>query len=317
VPVEVANLTKVFGGRRHPVVTAVDDASFSIRDNQVVGLLGANGAGKTTTIKCMCGLVRPTSGHVAVNGIDVATNLRRAAAQIAAVLEGDRNLHWRLSARENVDFYAGLQGISRRAGAAFRDELLERFGLTEKARTPARLLSRGMKQKLALVCALAHRAPVLLLDEPTLGLDVEISHELRGYIRTLAAEGHTILLSSHDMSIVEDICDRVVVLVAGRVVADDTVPNLLALFRAQAYRFVVTGALGAELRAQLEQRFPLLNAQPPDGGRTTIDVEFADDEGLNVLLSLLSSNGTSVVSIDREDPDLEQVFLHLIKRGRT
>jgi ABC-2 type transport system ATP-binding protein len=317
VPVEVARLTKVFGGRRRPAVTAVDDASFTIDDNRIVGLLGANGAGKTTTIKCMCGLVRPSSGHVSVNGIDVATNLRQTSAQVAAVLEGNRNIQWRLTTRDNVDFFAGLAGIPKRQGAAFRDELLERFGLTEKARTPVRMLSRGMQQKLALVCALAHRAPVLLLDEPTLGLDVEISHELRAYIRTLADEGHTILLSSHDMSVVEDICDRVVVLVNGRVVADDTVPNLLALFRAQAYRFTVSGELGAELLAQLERRFPLLRTQAETDGYTTIDVEFADDDGLNVLLSLLSSNGTSVVSIDREDPDLEQVFLKLIKEART
>lgn len=314
--VEVDALTKIFGRGKYPRVTAVDDVFFRIEPSQIVGLLGANGAGKTTTIKCMCGLVRPTSGRVLVGGTVVADHLRVVAARVAAVLEGNRNVMWRLSARENVDFFAGLQGISRRSIAAYRDELLERFGLTDKARTPARLLSRGMQQKLALVCALAHRAPVLLLDEPTLGLDVEISHELRGYIRSLADEGHTILLSSHDMSVVEDVCDRVAVLVDGRLVANDTVPKLLSLFRAQAYRFVVRGNLSSDLRTDISNRFPVMTTASLDG-TTTIDVEFADDRGLSDLLGLLGRDGATVVSIDREEPDLEKVFLHLIQRERA
>ena len=314
--VEVDRLTKIFPHRRTPSVTAVDDVTFRIGDNQIVGLLGANGAGKTTTIKCMCGLVRPTSGRVTVGGTDVVEDPRGVASRVAAVLEGNRNILWRLNVRENIEFFAGLQGISRSAGRPLRDELVERFGLTDKMKTPARMLSRGQQQKLALACALAHQAPVLLLDEPTLGLDVEISHELRTYIRQLAAEGHTILLSSHDMSVVEDVCDRVVVLVDGRLVADDTVPNLLGLFRAQAYRFVVDGALGTDLDASLRGRFPLMRAVHADG-RTTIELEFADERGLPDLLRLLAQDGATVVSIDREDPDLEKVFLNLIQRSRS
>jgi ABC-2 type transport system ATP-binding protein len=264
----------------------------------------------------MCGLVRPTSGAVRIDGVSVADHPRNAASKAAVVLEGNRNIYWRLSARDNVDYFAGLQGIPRRKGAAYRDELLERFGLTEKAKTPARLLSRGMQQKLALVCALAHRAPLLLLDEPTLGLDVEISHELRSYIRALASEGHAILLSSHDMSVVEDICDRVVVLVDGRLVANDTVPNLLGLFKAQAYRFVVSGTFEPDVVASLTERFPLLRTTTEDQA-TAIEVEFADESGLSELLGVLNQNGTRVISIDREDPDLEKVFLHLIKRERA
>jgi len=264
----------------------------------------------------MCGIVRPTSGRVTVGGTDVTERPREAAHKVAAVLEGNRNILWRLNVRENIEFFAGLQGISRSAGAKHHDELIERFGLTDKAKTPARMLSRGMQQKLALACALAHRAPVLLLDEPTLGLDVEISHELRTYIRELAAEGHTILLSSHDMSVVEDVCDRVVVLVDGRLVANDTVPNLLGLFRAQAYRFVVDGALGADLETSLRNRFPLMRVEQGDG-RTTIELEFADADGLPDLLRLFAQDGAVVLSIDREEPDLEKVFLHLIERSRA
>jgi ABC-2 type transport system ATP-binding protein len=316
VKVEVQHLTKVFPSRRRGPTTAVDDASFTIDDGQIVGILGANGAGKTTTIKCMCGLVRPTSGDVAIGGTQVAFHPRAAAKRVAAVLEGNRNLYWRLTARENVDLFAGLQGIPRHTGKALRDDLLERFGLSDKATTPARMMSRGMQQKLSLACALARRTPVLLLDEPTLGLDVEISQELRTYVRELARDAHTILLSSHDMKVVQDVCDRVVVLVDGRVVADDTVPNLLRLFSAQAYTFVVQSRLdGAQLEA-LRSRFPLLKLNENDG-RTTISVEFADDRGIFDLVRALDVNGTVVESVDREEPDLEQVFLHLIKDARS
>ena len=315
VYVDVDALTKVFPSRRRGPVTAVDSATFGFDRGETIGLLGANGAGKTTTIKCMCGLVRPTSGRVTIDGSSAADHPRTAGAKVAAVLEGNRNLYWRLTARENIDLFAGIQGISRRAGRAQRDELLERFGLTDKARTPARMMSRGMQQKLSLACALARRTPVLLLDEPTLGLDVEISHEIRSYIRELARDGHAILLSSHDMKVVQETCDRVVVLVDGRIVANDTVGNLLQLFSAQAYRFVVRGQLTWEQRAALEARFPLLRLRSDDGV-TRIDVEFADGRGIADLVRTLDDGAIEIESVDREEPDLEQVFLQLIKGAR-
>jgi ABC-2 type transport system ATP-binding protein len=312
----VDDLTKTFFSRRRGPVTAVETAAFDFGEREIVGLLGANGAGKTTTIKCICGLVRPTSGSVTIDGVSVADRPRAAAKRVAAVLEGNRNLYWRLNVRENIELFAGLQGISRRTGARYRDEMLERFGLTDKSTTPARMLSRGMQQKLSLACALARRTPVLLLDEPTLGLDVEISRELRSYIGELAQEDHTILLSSHDMKVVQDVCDRVVVLVDGRVVANDTVRNLLELFSAQAYRFVVTGAVSLQQRQVIEARFPL-SKFASDNGRTNIDVEFADERGIFDLVRALDSDGTVIESIDREEPDLEQVFLRLIQGARA
>jgi ABC-2 type transport system ATP-binding protein len=264
----------------------------------------------------MCGLVRPTSGRVTIDGLDVADHPRAAAGKVAVVLEGNRNLFWRLTPEENIALFAGLQGISRKAGAAERDALLARFSLTDKARTQTRMLSRGMQQKLALSCALARRSPVLFLDEPTLGLDVETSRELRAYIRELAADGRTIMLSSHDMKVVQAVCDRVVVLVDGRVVADDTVDNLLALFRAQAYRFTVTGGLSSGQETALHARFDLLKITPDDG-RTIIDVEFADESGLYDMVAVLGSEGTPIASIDRSEPDLEQVFVHLVAKARA
>ncbi|MFQ5795465.1 MAG: ABC transporter ATP-binding protein [Candidatus Bipolaricaulia bacterium] len=238
--VQVENLTKIYRNYRQGDVVAVDHVSFSVNRNEVVGLLGPNGAGKTTTIKCLCTLIRPTSGHITIDGTDTLAHPRVALGKIAAVLEGNRNIYWRLSPRENLEFFAGLQGIPTRKIRPYIDQLIELFNLGEKAKTPARMLSRGMQQKLAVACALVKGTDILLLDEPTLGLDVETSYELRNVLKEMAKRGErTILLSSHNMNVVEEICDRVIIIHQGRVVTDDQVANLLELFKARAYRFAI------------------------------------------------------------------------------
>jgi ABC-2 type transport system ATP-binding protein len=309
--IAVEELGKVFHSRRRGDVVAVEAVSFQVQRGEIVGLLGANGAGKTTTLKCLCGIVLATSGSIEVDGYDVRADPGRAGAHVAAVLEGNRNLYWRMTVRENIEFFAGLQQIGLREVASCRDELVERFGLATKLKTPARMLSRGMQQKLALACALARQTPVLVLDEPTLGLDVETSHELRAHLRELASE-RTILLSSHDMHVVEDVCDRVVVLASGRVVADDRVTNLMALFRAQAYRFELEGTLRNEDQEAVSRRFPTATITA-DGPRTTLDVEFTDVDGFYDLVDRVRAAGCRVTSVERQEVDLEQVFLRLVR----
>src|SRR4029077_21249393 len=151
--VSVEDLTKVYRSRRRGEVRAVDGVSFDVRPGEIVGLLGPNGAGKTTTIKCLCTLVTPTSGRIVVDGVDARERPRAAVQKLAAVLEGTRNIYWRLSARENLEFFAALQGISRSSISSLIDGLLERFRLTEQRNADARTLSRGMQQKLAVACA--------------------------------------------------------------------------------------------------------------------------------------------------------------------
>jgi len=183
----VEQLSKVYRQRKKRVV-ALDGISFSVEEGEIVGLLGPNGAGKTTAIKCICGLIEPDGGRIEIYREETIHKCYAAARYVAALLEGNRNVYWRLTVRENLAFFAGLMG---RGGVAVRreiEELVERFGLSEKANTQARFLSRGIQQKLALACCLIRATPVLLLDEPTLGLDVEASHDLRGFIKQLAAE---------------------------------------------------------------------------------------------------------------------------------
>lgn len=301
-------LVKDYRTRKGPV-RALSGVSFRVGEGEIVGLLGANGAGKTTAIKILCGLLRATSGEAEVFG--VPPSRPEVARHVAALLEGSRNVYWRLSVEENLRFFAGLQGIPPREGRRRAVELIALFGLEDKRRLTANLLSQGMKQKLALACALVKRTPLLLLDEPTLGLDVETSHELRGFIRELArSKGKTVLLSSHDMRVVEDTCARVIILSRGRVVADDLVPNLLALFRTQAYRVSLRDGLPEEARARLAARLPTLRSLEAE---RALEVELPPEQDVYSLLDALREAGVAVEGMSRAEPDLEDVFLRIVR----
>ncbi|MCL0079605.1 ABC transporter ATP-binding protein [Dehalococcoidia bacterium] len=314
---EVRNLTKVYRQRRGEDVVAVDDIGFIIKKNEVVGLLGPNGAGKTTTIKCICTLIRPTSGSIRINGTDAQRNTRIALRHVAAVLEGNRNIYWRLSVRENLEFFAGLQGIRSGRVRSYIDELIEMFQLKEKERTDARNLSRGMQQKLAVACALVKKTEVLLLDEPTLGLDVETSHELRFALKEMARRGErTIILSSHDMSVVQDICERVIIVNNGKIVTDDQVANLLRLFQASAYRFEIEGRLSKQQERQLEERFEMLKISEADH-HTEIEAQLEDGNRIYEVMDILKAGNSRIRSIARKEPNLEEIFLNIVKGGKN
>lgn len=308
---EVSQLHKVFPGKRK--VHAVNDVSFTVGRGEVVGLLGPNGAGKTTIIKCVLGLVLPTSGSIQVQGKDPQARSSGAAQLMGAVLEGSRNIYWRLTPRANVRFFAGLHGLDGPAQKAYNEELLHKFGLADKADTEVRNLSSGMKQKVAVVCALAKRTPLVFLDEPTLGLDVETSYELRGLLKQLAAdEQRTIVVSSHDMDVVQDVCRRVLIIAGGRLIADETVPDLLALFRSRTYRFVLEGRPDL---SGLQAAFPQA-AVTASGGQTAIELLLPNRADIYRAIDLIREAGGVLESVTQPGPDLEQAFLTLVRRER-
>jgi ABC-2 type transport system ATP-binding protein len=313
IVLEVEDLEKIYRSRSQGEVKAVDHISFSVRENEVVGLLGPNGAGKTTTIKCIASLIRPTSGEIFIEGIDALRHPRAALEKIAAVLEGNRNVYWRLTVRDNLEFFAGLQGIPLRRVRAYIDELIEMFGLKEKIKTQARALSRGMQQKLAVACALVKQTPLLLLDEPTLGLDVETSYELRWVLKEMAERGErTILLSSHDMSVVQDICERVIIINQGRIVVDDRIENLKRLFQASAYRFEIAGHLDPKQERQIKERFELVKISRTDH-HTIIEADVLDGQSVYDIIDVLKENGARLESVGRQYPDLEEIFLRIVR----
>ncbi len=314
--VQVEGLTKTYParGRRSPAVTAVQDVTFGVERGELVGLLGPNGAGKTTTIKALCGLVRPDEGRLSVAGHDVERERRRALRHLAAVLEGNRNLYWRLTARENLEYFAGNRGVPRRAVRDRIDELLERFSLGARRNALVSDLSRGMQQKLALAVAVLADTDVVLLDEPTLGLDVETGYEVRGLLRELQSEGRTVIVSTHDMPVVQDLCERTVVIAHGRVLVDDRVDHLLRLFASRAYELELDRPVSDRQEAALRERLVRVTLLD-DRKRVQVDLERGDD--LYTLIDVLRDGGTLVESIDRRVIDFETVFRRLVRGERA
>ena len=300
----VDGLAKQFGD-----VTAVDDVSFTVETGEVVGLLGPNGAGKTTTVKTILGLVSPDEGDVWIDGIDARARPRAAHEQVDAMLEGARNDYWRLTVRENLRYFSAIRGRNPDTLTDRHEELLERFDLAEKADTQVRELSRGMKQKVSLASALAGDVSVAFLDEPTLGLDVESSLQLRREIVRLAEErGLTLIISSHDMAVIEDVCDRVVIMTDGRVVADEPVADLLAGFEVQGYR-ITARDVSAETVSAAREAVDTLDVTAFDD-RTQIEVA-ADSAAFYRLMSVLESNGVELDEIETVQPDLAEAFVEM------
>ncbi|UPW00372.1 ABC transporter ATP-binding protein [Halorussus gelatinilyticus] len=309
--IAVEGLRKQFGSGPE-AVTAVEDVSFSVERGSVVGLLGPNGAGKTTTIKSILGMVLSDEGSVRIHGIDVYDEPRRAYAHVDAMLEGARNDYWRLTVRENLRYFSTIGGVDPDSIADRHERLLDKLDLADAADQPVRSLSRGMKQKVSLASVLASEADVVFLDEPTLGLDVESSLTLRRELRRIVAERNlTVVVSSHDMDVIEDICDRVVIMNEGRVIADDSVENLLHGFDARGYR-VTSADLDETVVADLRDRFEVTEIER-SGDRTRVEVA-TDSDGFYALTAFLRSRDVTLDAVETVDWDLEDVFVELTRR---
>ncbi len=220
--IRTENLHKAFGEIR-----AVDGVSFTARDGEITGLLGPNGAGKTTTLRMLYTLMQPDAGRVLVDGIDSGTD-PLAVRKRLGVLPDARGLYKHLTARENIDYFGRLQGVPADEGARRREALIEVLEMVDFADRRAEGFSQGQRVKTAIARALIHDPKNVLLDEPTNGLDVMATRRMRQFMRDLRAEGRCVLFSSHIMQEVAQLCDRIVVIAHGRVVADES-PDALRL----------------------------------------------------------------------------------------
>jgi len=215
-------LTKRFGG-----FTAVDQVSFKVGNGEVFGLLGPNGAGKTTTMRLLSTVLRPTSGTASVAGYDLLREPQKVRASIG-VLPEDTGLYDRLTAKEHLLYYGRLHGMPEDSLMKRSDELLEIMELTDRANTKVGDFSKGMKQKVALLRAFIHDPPVMLLDEPTAGLDVMSARSIHGFVERFRSQGKTIMISTHNMTEAQKICNRIAIIDHARVVASGTVEELQA-----------------------------------------------------------------------------------------
>ena len=303
--IEVRDLTKQFAGPEGEI-TAVDGVSFSIEKGEIVGFLGPNGAGKTTTIKSILGIIEPTHGKALIDGIDPTVGTKQAYNRVSGMLEGARNIYWRLTVRENLRYFTGLQGRHPDRETERHEQLLSLVNLESKADEQVRALSRGMKQKACLACVLARSTPVVFLDEPTLGLDVEGSRDLQSELRRLASEeDRTVIISSHNMDVIESICDRVLLFDNGQLAVDDRVESLLEAFSTQAYR------------VYLNERFP--TEQSVEGydldwaaDRMSFSVTLHDEADFYTFTDMLEAADMSLDRLEPVTADLENVFVSIL-----
>ena len=296
---EIAGLHKTFRSRAK-TVEAVRGVSLSVREGEVLAFLGPNGAGKTTTIKMVAGLIRPDAGSVRVLGLDPHRQ-PRALREIGAVLEGNRNIYWRLAPEENIEYFGVLKGLRPRVARARAAELIERFGLKEKRGVVSQKLSRGMQQQVALAVALVHQPRLLLLDEPTLGLDVSAAERMKLLIREAARQGQAVVLSTHQLALAEEIAHRVAIIHQGRIVTAEATAALLRRFSTDAWRIELGAPAGRADREVLARM-----GASVDGST----VQYAGPaEGLYQVFELLRP--TPIARVEKIEASLTDVFLHL------
>jgi ABC-2 type transport system ATP-binding protein len=304
---EVYHLQKTYrqGGKQ---VQAVVDVSLRLAAGEILAFLGPNGAGKTTTIKIIAGLIRPDAGSVRILGGDPHAE-PGALAQVGAVLEGNRNLYWRLTPLQNLEYFGVLRGLSPKAARQRGLELLETLGLGEKGEVAVQTLSRGMQQKVAIAVALLHQPALLLLDEPTLGLDVEAAQAVKSLIRQIAASGRAILLTTHQLDVAEALSNQVAVIERGTILVQAPTQELIRQFASAA------GTYRIELEQELDPSRAERLAQQGVEILSSHQLRFRGfSEALYQVLEILKP--LPLLSVKREEADLTHIFLKLVKREK-
>ena len=308
----------VFGKKSTTIIKALDTVDFEIKEGELFGLLGPNGAGKTTTVKILCTLLEPTSGHAFVKGYDVVKEARQVQKMVNMVAGGERMLYYRLTGRENLRYFAELYDVPRKEVNARVDRLLELMGLSDRADDEVEKYSKGMKQRLQVCRGLINDPEVLFLDEPTLGLDVNIAKDLRKFIREkiVREQGKTVLLTTHYMYEAEELCDRVGFLSKGKLVAFGKPEELKRKAPSGFSIEILVTRLTDEIldglkRLQLVKKVITTDYEGEAEGekidRLIIHVD--SDKAIPEVLSQMTSKHCRVVSVSLRGPTLEDLFM--------
>ena len=295
------SVSKTYPSPRGPkgaTFQALDGVSLDVQQGEFFGLLGPNGAGKTTLISVLAGLTRPSAGRALVMGCDVQRDYAQARRQIGVVPQ-ELVFDPFFNVLESLRMQSGYFGV--RNNQDWIDELLDGLGLADKANANMRQLSGGMKRRVLVAQALVHRPPVIVLDEPTAGVDVELRQTLWAFIRRLNEAGHTIVLTTHYLDEAESLCGRIAMLQAGRVVALDTTARLLLRFSSHTLRLRSRGEMPADLASGAAQ----------SGGWWSFP--FDDFTEVEPLLAKIRAAGCRIDDLEIGKPDLEEVFIRVMQ----
>jgi ABC-2 type transport system ATP-binding protein len=290
-----------------PAVEALKNVSFEIGNGEIFGLIGRNGAGKTTLTKIIATLVQPTSGTVSVNNHDSVADEVKVRSLVGLATAEERSFYWRLTAEQNLLFFARLYGLKDTAARQRIGELFEQLNLTELARRRFSELSTGNKQRLAIARAILPKRPILLLDEPTRSLDPLAAEDMRELI--LSFKDVSILLTSHNLSEVERLCNRVAIIAKGEIRAIDTPTNLRRQTKqTQRVKISLAGISESVLREKL---FSKLSNFAIESSAEIVFVNFErepDDDSLGETISLLAETGAKITDVETENPTLLDVL---------
>jgi len=319
-PVEVKELSKAFQTREGPLlrktsktVVAVDKISFDVSEGEIFGLLGPNGAGKTTTVKMLCTLITPTSGDALINGYSIVKDQQKVRENLGVMLTGERTLYWKLTGRENLEYFAALYHLDSSHSKKRIDELLEKVGLAERVETLVENYSTGMRIRLSFAKALLNDAPVILFDEPTASLDPQSARLIREYIRELKREKHAIILTTHNMEEADALSDRVAIIDHGKIVRSGTPAELKERVKSndvieiQARKFSEQVLIGLQSFSEVSKV-----AVSTNGSTDEADLRIHAEKGKEVLpriLEFLVRKQVAVTRVSFIEPTLEDVFI--------
>jgi len=302
--IEVGDLTKRYGE-----ILAVDHISFDVRKGEIFGFLGPNGAGKTTTIRMLTGLSRPTAGSARVLGFDVKSEMVKAKKHIGVVPEAS-NLYDELSALDNLVFMARLYGIPRSQRKTRAEELLKIFGLYERKDHLFGTFSRGMKRALTIAAALMHNPRLLFLDEPTVGLDVVAARSLRNLIINLRHQGITVFLTTHYLEETDLLCDRIAILVKGRIVEIGTPETLKSVAEEESVIEFTFSKMKSRFVEELSERLPQLKIVPFDQNKMRI-YGGIPTHVLETVLQCAKNRRMEIDAVKSVKPSLEDAFVKI------
>jgi ABC-2 type transport system ATP-binding protein len=306
VLIEAIALRKRYGTR-----LVLDDVNLAVRRGEVVGLLGPNGAGKTTTISILATLLRPNAGEVRIGGIAARTDVNTVRRKLGVVPQS-LALYRSLSGLQNLELFARLHGIDRRKARREALRALAEVGLSERAHDPVVTLSGGMQRRLNLACGIVHRPEVLLLDEPAVGVDPHAREQLLLTVRRLAQTGAAVIYSTHYMEEVESTCHRVLLIDDGRVIAEGTVAELIAL---GGQHPVIEIAFRDPPIAGWNERLPSLITISPQHDQSRIALQLADLAQVGEVLECARAAGSQVLEFSVHSPNLSDAFMALTGRA--
>lgn len=311
--IEVKNVTK-----KYPNIKAVDNISFEIKDGEVVGFLGPNGAGKTTTMNMITGFIEPTEGQIIINGFDVVKKAKKAKKQIGYMPEGVP-LYTELTAKEFVSYMADLKGVKSKEKKQMVEKVLEETGLSNVQNKLVKNLSRGYKQRVSMAGALVGDPKVIILDEPTVGLDPKQITEIRNLIKELGKK-HTVILSSHILSEVSQICERVIIINQGKIVAVDTPKNLEEKTKEKNTILVTVEDLKGNMN-NLQQKLPEIEEVKiiKDNGDGTKQYSVTSAENVDLrkkLFEILPKEEITIFELKKDESTLEDAFIKLIDTAK-